>query len=220
MGKDTINKKSKAKGARESVPKGNPNRLAALWLAVTIGQNWKEGKFDWNDAFVTGIPKDVNPAVRDTFQEVKRIVEGNPAAFESVVAAWNALASTLEYKPPETQAGIMALAKESAKDADPNPFPAIAGWLHIVTDQNATMATLKQYAPGLSTGELNTLAGLINQVGAARDHWSSDLSAPFKYRPPCPPPYAITAIANFPFPCPGQGNDAQKKSKRKAKKRQ
>ncbi len=89
---------------------GNVNRLGALWLAITTGQNYSNDTFGWDSGFVTTIPKDNNPAVPNVFAQVKSIVEGRHADFASVATAWNNLASQLNYSHPDMQPGILALA--------------------------------------------------------------------------------------------------------------
>jgi hypothetical protein len=94
--------------------KGNVNRTAALWLAVTTGQNWtdKSKTFTWDTGFITTIPKDMNPAVGDVFAQVKGIVEGDRSSFTSVVTAWNNLTEQLLYPHPDVRPGILALANK------------------------------------------------------------------------------------------------------------
>lgn len=96
--------------------KGNVNRLAALWLAVTTGQNWNnDDTFTWDRGFITTIPKDMNPLVPDTFKQVMDVVEAAHPHFSTVITTWNNLAGQLLYAHPDTQPGIMALANTKPK---------------------------------------------------------------------------------------------------------
>jgi len=105
-------------GNNRDCPKGCPNRLAALWLAITTGQNWDANTdvFTWDSGFVTTLPKDTNPKVADVFAQVKSIVEGKHATFSSVCSSWNNLVDNqLFYSHPDTRSGIMALANTRTK---------------------------------------------------------------------------------------------------------
>jgi len=110
---------------------------------------------------------------------------------------------------------------EGAIDPGQNPFPGIAGWLHILTHPNATESTIRQLAVGISDPEVGVLKSLIGDPNfvAARNHWIGDLAVPFRYNPPCPAPGSITKIAQFPFPFPGKTNHPRRKRNRAAKRR-